>query len=634
MLNDPAMAPIGKNVLTLTNVEQSDNFTCVAVSKLGNIEATTLVDVQALPPPPRNFQVSSVTSDTVTLTWQAPTLNEPAREYVVKYRQKYSDSNAVKKFRVDPSLTSATIDSLEPFQLYEFTIVTVGEFGEGPTSITKEAQTAPAVPGSPPLKNVMRTLEWDNMGVKIGGRKLHHLRFADDIVLITSNISQAERMLTDFDKACGKIGSELLQVQARSLSRDSVLIKWSPSEKPNGIITNYRIFYTNKDRSTPISLWNIHDTKSDELMATLYGLEPEKRYFIVVQAFNVKGAGELSAVATVTTEHGMPGQPVSVTAKALDSRRVQLTWEKPLFSLPVTGYVVWFNDTGGEKEYTLTSPHEKHIVMALTPDTTYAFRLPTKYPKFDTANCMSEFGGLEKKPEYSGRKEYLLLITNAFYYNICTTTHNTYSYFPNFRVAAISARGQGEFSDPVMVTTMQSSKSLLDFCQVCCTSRECCVCEPSWPSAPPGPPELLSVTAISSSSLHVVWTAPNTSQEIVQYRVRFRVVNTENEVLTGISTSYEDDEAPATKSPVWNCVFADVSDVMANITNLMPFTTYEISVAALTEQGFGPESSHLRVRTHEDGVFFDNIFCISHFFQFQMTTKIPYPVSSRCVALL
>ncbi|VDM63887.1 unnamed protein product [Angiostrongylus costaricensis] len=33
-----------------------------------------------------------------------------------------------------------------------------------------------------------------------------HLRFADDVVLISRNISQAERMLDDFDKACGKIG--------------------------------------------------------------------------------------------------------------------------------------------------------------------------------------------------------------------------------------------------------------------------------------------------------------------------------------------------------------------------------------------------------------------------------------------
>uniref|UniRef100_A0A0K0CY95 Reverse transcriptase domain-containing protein n=1 Tax=Angiostrongylus cantonensis TaxID=6313 RepID=A0A0K0CY95_ANGCA len=47
------------------------------------------------------------------------------------------------------------------------------------------------------------------MGVKIDGRQIHHLRFADDNVLITSNISQAGCMLADFDKARGEIGLRL-----------------------------------------------------------------------------------------------------------------------------------------------------------------------------------------------------------------------------------------------------------------------------------------------------------------------------------------------------------------------------------------------------------------------------------------
>ncbi|VDP05847.1 unnamed protein product [Heligmosomoides polygyrus] len=53
------------------------------------------------------------------------------------------------------------------------------------------------------LENVVRELEWEDMGVKVDGRQLHHLRFADDIVLITPSISQAERMLADFDRVCG-----------------------------------------------------------------------------------------------------------------------------------------------------------------------------------------------------------------------------------------------------------------------------------------------------------------------------------------------------------------------------------------------------------------------------------------------
>ncbi|KAK6757391.1 hypothetical protein RB195_015300 [Necator americanus] len=55
----------------------------------------------------------------------------------------------------------------------------------------------------------MRKLEWDDMGVKVNGQQLHHLRFADDVVLITLSISQAERMLTEFDETCGCIGLQL-----------------------------------------------------------------------------------------------------------------------------------------------------------------------------------------------------------------------------------------------------------------------------------------------------------------------------------------------------------------------------------------------------------------------------------------
>ncbi|KAK6751078.1 hypothetical protein RB195_002821 [Necator americanus] len=70
------------------------------------------------------------------------------------------------------------------------------------------------------LENAMRKLEWDDMGVKVDGRQLHHLRFADDIVLVTPSISQAERMLTEFDETCGCIG---LQLSSGEFSQTMVL---------------------------------------------------------------------------------------------------------------------------------------------------------------------------------------------------------------------------------------------------------------------------------------------------------------------------------------------------------------------------------------------------------------------------
>ncbi|KAK6754934.1 hypothetical protein RB195_013734 [Necator americanus] len=55
----------------------------------------------------------------------------------------------------------------------------------------------------------MQKLEWDDMVEKVDRRQLHHLRFADDIVLITPSIKETERMLTEFDETCGCISIQL-----------------------------------------------------------------------------------------------------------------------------------------------------------------------------------------------------------------------------------------------------------------------------------------------------------------------------------------------------------------------------------------------------------------------------------------
>ncbi|KAK6759870.1 hypothetical protein RB195_021440 [Necator americanus] len=47
------------------------------------------------------------------------------------------------------------------------------------------------------FKNAMRRLKWDIMGVKVDSRHLHHFRFADNIVLITSSIIQTRRYADD-----------------------------------------------------------------------------------------------------------------------------------------------------------------------------------------------------------------------------------------------------------------------------------------------------------------------------------------------------------------------------------------------------------------------------------------------------
>ncbi|CAD6197354.1 unnamed protein product [Caenorhabditis auriculariae] len=487
VLDDPSTSPVGKNVLTLSNVEQTENFTCVAVSALGNIEATTTVIAKPLPPAPKDVQVIAVTSESVTLRWEPPITDLPISKYIVKYRQKsgltttsssssstpsptdsvafgYAESRTARGKTLETLETNIVIDGLQPFQLYEFTVQTMSEVGPGVTSLPTEAQTAEDVPSSPPN-----------------------------------------------------------YAQARSLNRDAILVKWSASDRPNGQILGYRVRYTSADPELSLDQWKKHETKADELMATLYELEPDTKYFIRVTARNSKGESPVSNLVTVSTKQGIPGQPTRLKASALDSRRIQLTWDKPLFSTPITGYTIRYNTSDGEKELTLTPPLEKHVVSGLLPDRFYAFR-----------------------------------------------------------VAAISARGEGEFTEPVSEKTIAS--------------------------IPLAAPIVTDLTSPTSKSLRINWSAPNATQqngELVAYKLTFRVVtsNYSASILTSSSDEYDDGEEDDVDEAK---MLSDDVIVGANVTsyvieNLTPWTTYEVVVSAATDDGFGPESSPKRMQTLEDG---------------------------------
>ncbi|KAK6742654.1 hypothetical protein RB195_010112 [Necator americanus] len=106
-------------------------------------------------------------------------------------------------------LCLAFIDLKKAFDSVETEAVMEALDNQGvPTQYIKGDTISPKI-FTATLENAMRKLEWDDMGVKVDGRQLHHLRFADDIVLVTPSISQAERMLTEFDETCGCIGLQL-----------------------------------------------------------------------------------------------------------------------------------------------------------------------------------------------------------------------------------------------------------------------------------------------------------------------------------------------------------------------------------------------------------------------------------------
>ncbi|XP_052469861.1 receptor-type tyrosine-protein phosphatase F isoform X7 [Carassius gibelio] len=306
--------PVGRNVLELTNIRQSTNYTCVAISSLGMIEATAQVSVKALPKPPTSLIVTETTATSVTLTWDSGN-PEPVSYYIIQYRAKTSDTNFQEVDGV--ATTRYSIGGLSPYSEYEFHIMAVNNIGRGPPSDPVETRTGEQAPSSPPLN-----------------------------------------------------------VQARMLSASTMLVQWEPPEEPNGQIRGYRIYFTS-DLDAPLSAWQKHNT-DDSRLTTISNLTPDITYSLRVLGFTSVGDGPPSDVLQVKTQQGVPAQPSNFEAEAELDTRIQLTWLWPVQDPIIKYELLYWEAASGNKIHVTFDPAGSYAVEGLKPDTLYKFSLAAR----------------------------------------------------------------------------------------------------------------------------------------------------------------------------------------------------------------------------------------------------------------
>ncbi|XP_072540063.1 protein tyrosine phosphatase receptor type Fa isoform X11 [Salminus brasiliensis] len=306
--------PIGRNVLELTNIRQSANYTCVAISSLGMIETTAQITVKALPRPPTSLIVTETTATSVTLTWDSGN-PEPVSYYVIQYRAKNSDNGFQEVDGV--ASTRYSIGGLSPYSEYEFRVMAVNNIGRGPPSGTVETRTSEQAPSSPPLS-----------------------------------------------------------VQARMLSATTMLVQWEPPEEPNGHIRGYRVYYTS-ELHTPLSTWHKHNT-DDSRLTTISGLVPDITYSLRVLGFTSVGDGPPSDVLQVKTQQGVPAQPTDFEAEAELDTRIMLTWLWPVQDQIIKFELTYWEADSGDKNHVTFEPAGSYAVEGLKPDTLYKFTLAAR----------------------------------------------------------------------------------------------------------------------------------------------------------------------------------------------------------------------------------------------------------------
>ncbi|XP_034744854.1 receptor-type tyrosine-protein phosphatase S-like isoform X12 [Etheostoma cragini] len=304
--------PIGRNVLELNGVRESANYTCVAMSSLGILEATAQVLVKTLPKPPGTPIVTETTATSVTITWDSGN-PDPVSYYIIQYRAKGPDS----KYETVDSITTTrySIGGLYPNTEYEIRVSAFNSIGQGPPSTRVEARTGEQAPASPPRN-----------------------------------------------------------VQAHIISPNTVMVRWEEPEEPNGQVKGYRVYYT-MDPSRMMSEWQIHNVQ-DSLITTIQNLVTSETYTIQVLAFTSVGDGPFSDPVHVKVMPGVPGQPGKFKVGKVADTSIELTWEPAYTKEGIVNYELLYKPVKfGSLEKLTFGPRNSYTVEGLKANTEYSFSL-------------------------------------------------------------------------------------------------------------------------------------------------------------------------------------------------------------------------------------------------------------------
>ncbi|XP_063770096.1 receptor-type tyrosine-protein phosphatase delta isoform X26 [Pseudophryne corroboree] len=308
--------PIGRNVLELTDVRQSANYTCVAMSTLGVIEAIAQITVKALPRPPGIPMVTESTATSITLTWDSGN-PEPVTYYIIQHKPKNSEEQYKEIDGV--ATTRYSVAGLSPYSEYEVRVVAVNNIGRGPPSEPVMTRTSEQAPSSAPRN-----------------------------------------------------------VQARMLSSTTIIVQWEEPEEPNGEIRGYRVYYT-MDPTQQINSWTKYNV-ADSQITTIGSLVPQKTYSVKVLAFTSVGDGPLSNEIQVITQTGVPSQPLGFKAEAQSETSILLSWNAPRSDTISGYELYYKEENQEEEKSTSFDPCLDYRLQGLKPNTLYYFRLAARAP--------------------------------------------------------------------------------------------------------------------------------------------------------------------------------------------------------------------------------------------------------------
>uniref|UniRef100_A0A8C5W8J9 Receptor-type tyrosine-protein phosphatase S n=1 Tax=Microcebus murinus TaxID=30608 RepID=A0A8C5W8J9_MICMU len=521
--------PVGRNVLELTDVKDSANYTCVAMSSLGVIEAVAQITVKSLPKAPGTPMVTENTATSITITWDSGN-PDPVSYYVIEYKSKSQDGPY--QIKEDITTTRYSIGGLSPNSEYEIWVSAVNSIGQGPPSESVVTRTGEQAPASAPRN-----------------------------------------------------------VQARMLSASTMIVQWEEPVEPNGLIRGYRVYYT-MEPEHPVGNWQKHNV-DDSLLTTVGSLLEDETYTVRVLAFTSVGDGPLSDPIQVKTQQGVPGQPMNLRAEAKSETSIALSWSPPRQESVVKYELLFREGDHGREVGRTFDPTTSFVVDDLKPNTEYAFRLAARSPQgLGAFTAPVRQRTLQSKPSappqdvkcVSVRSTAILvswrppppdtrngpLVGYSVRYRPLgsedpapkevdgippTATQillEALEKWTEYRVTAVAHTevGPGPESSPVVVRTEED--------------------------VPSAPPRKVEAEALNATAIRVLWRSPAPGRQHGQIR--------------GYQVHYVRMEGAEARGPprIKDVMLADAQEMV--ITDLQPETAYSVTVAAYTMKGDGARS--------------------------------------------
>lgn len=313
-----------KSDIIIAKADRTDSalYKCSARNEYGDDETKIELVVQEPPDSPGDVQVIEASSRSVKLEWTSPfNGNSPITQYIVLHKDDSSNwHNKPKNSSFPGTDTIASIHGLKPAHMYHFRVLAENRIGKSEPSRSVEILTAEEAPGGPPLK-----------------------------------------------------------VRATAVNSKTVKITWRAPSKDlqNGKITGYYVGYkvaTSKDPYVYKTLDTDVQVKDEVHVSTL---KRRTKYAVIVQAFNIKGAGPPSEEIVVETSEFDP--PASPQVEIIESTwtTVLLGWT-PIVDAdnPISGYLIFQRADKDEwQEIKLQGEHSSYKAVHLRCGTRYQFFL-------------------------------------------------------------------------------------------------------------------------------------------------------------------------------------------------------------------------------------------------------------------